>query len=73
MMWSQTDYFCFHKIMGRVEQSLGHLIINSSSSHFFNKINFEQDRFEWPDAKNLSNPTISTMTSTISTMTWNSS
>ena len=42
MIGSQTDSIVFLRLSGIVEKGLGHLIITSSSSHFFNKVDFEQ-------------------------------
>ena len=36
----------FLRIRGTVEQGLGNLFVASSSSHFFNKTDFEQYLFE---------------------------
>ena len=37
----QTDYNVFSRIKGNVEKGLWHLFMNSRSSYFFNKTNFE--------------------------------
>ena len=51
MVRSQTDKNVFLQIKGIVEKDLGHLFITSSSSHFFNKTNFERYLFKQPLAK----------------------
>ena len=45
MVLSQTDWMVFLQITRTEEQGLGHLFITSSSSHFFNKTDFEQYLF----------------------------
>ena len=42
MVRSRTDYMVFLRIKEIVENGFGHLFITSSSSHFFNKTDFEQ-------------------------------
>ena len=37
----------YFRELGIVEKGLGHVFITSSSSHFFNKTDFEQYLFGW--------------------------
>ena len=52
MVQSQTDKNVYSRIKGIVEKGLEHLYITLSSSHFFNKIAFEQYFFKWLKTEN---------------------
>ena len=45
MVRSQTNYIAVLQIKKIVEKGLRHLFVTSSSSHFFNKTDFEQYLF----------------------------